>query len=101
MTTNVLKTDNLTKSYDVDDDIIIFDNGNDLHEASVEEVINNLVAITGNPIEQMRGKFFEFSEFGYDDLLKGEGQTDHEWFECDVNDVEEALLMSNYKILQP
>ena len=89
------------KSYEMIDNAIVFDNGNDLLEANLDEVIENLVSITGMQIEEQGGYLCEFAEYAYDDYFDGHGLSAMKWFRCDVKDVEQAVMMSNPKVLQP
>lgn len=89
------------KNYEIIDYAIIFDNGDNLLVANVDEVIENLVSVTGMQIEEQGGYLCEFAEYAYDDYFDGHGLTSMKWFRCDVKDVEQAVMMSNPKILQP
>ena len=91
------------KSYEIKDDVIVFDNGIDryLLEANLDDVIENLVSITGLPIEEQGGYLCEFAEYEYDDYFDGHGLTAKKWFRCDVEEVEQAVMQSNPKVLKP
>ena len=89
------------KNYEINDYKIIFDNGDNLLEADVDEVIENLVSITGMQIEEQGGYLCEYAEYAYDDYFDGHGLTSMKWFRCDLKDVEQAVMMSNPKVLQP
>jgi len=89
------------KSYEIKDDVIVFDNGQDLLEANLDEVIENLVSITGLQIEEQGGYLYEYAEYEYDDYFDGHGLTAKKWFRCDIEEVEQAVMQSNPKVLQP
>ncbi len=95
--TNLIKN----KSYEMIDNNIIFDNGKDLLEADIDEVIENITSITGMEIEEQGGYLCEYAEYAYDDYFDGHGLSAMKWFRCDVKDVEQAVMMSNPKVLKP
>lgn len=91
----------LNKSYEIVNDTIIFDNGTDIFEAELNLTIDNLVSITGLQTDVRNGKIEYFGEYEFDCPVDGPGHTENGWLAISMEDIEQAVKVSNSKILQP
>lgn len=96
MNANLKQNHTLSKSYDVEGDSIIFDNGIDLIEASTINVVFDLQKEYPD-VEIYNDKLCATQRFeqrgNQDDLFLFD--------ELPIEEIEHAVFKSNYKILQP